>query len=205
MTTPCRLHGSPKTQGTNTVPSLHRLQNLDLMDDIPLTYCKETSTNSPTLTTPIIEHNKIMTPRRQTSYHQLHGLNNDLSSMSGGSTSYHQNKSYASTSNGINSVAGNTFCCDAMVGTSSDNVIASNSGIRSHQYSAAQQQQPQPHQQSTSHSHRIPTQQHHSHHNNQAKSDDRCGLRHRWQACPEFHKGEQKKKTKIKIFYDEQT
>lgn len=193
MTTPCRLHGSPKTQGTNTVSSIHRLQNLDLMDDIPLTYCKETSTNSPTLTTPIIEHNKIMTPRRQTNYHQLHGLNNDLSSTSGGSTSYHQNKSYASTSNGINIVGGSTFSCDAMVGTSSDNVIASNSGIRSHHHSnqhhTSAQQPHQQHQQSTSHSHRIPTQQHHSHHN-QAKSDDRCGLRHRWQACPELHKGE---------------
>lgn len=119
----CRLHGSPhKTQATNTVPPLQRLHSLDLMDDVPLTHCKETSTNSPTLTTPIVEHNKIMTPRRQTNHHQLHGhANNDLSSHR---TTNHKSKFYGGmgssgcgTSSSINSVCGNTFTCDAMVGT----------------------------------------------------------------------------------------
>lgn len=91
------------------------------MDDVPLTHCKETSTNSPTLTTPIVEHNKIMTPRRQTNHHQLHGHSNDLSSHR---IANHRNKFYGGmsssgcgTSSSINSVCGNTFTCDAMVGT----------------------------------------------------------------------------------------
>lgn len=101
------------------------------MDDVPLTHCKETSTNSPTLTTPIVEHHKTMTPRRQTNHHhhhhhQLHGHNNDLSSApaSNRATTNYKNKFYGGmsssgcgTSSSINSVCGNTFTCDAMVGT----------------------------------------------------------------------------------------
>lgn len=186
----CRLHGSPKNQATNTMSPLHRLQSLDLMDDIPLTYCKETNTNSPILTTPIIEHNKIMTPRRQANHHQLHALNDDLSS---NTTTNHKNKSYGGggsgagagaagctasacdSINGANFVGSSTYNCDGVFGTTSS---SSNSANAHHHHQK----------QSSSASH-----SHHTLHRSfsqqeQPKLDDRCGLRHRWQACPELHK-----------------
>lgn len=167
----CKLHGSPKNQATNTISPVHRLQTLDLMDDIPLTFCKETNTNSPVLTTPIIEHNKIMTPRRQVN-HQLHALNDDLSSST---TTNHKNKSYGGNSsvcgsmNGINTVGGNTYNCDGIFGTSSNTAVH-------HQ------------KQSTSKSQSHYKSLHHTYNQQEQTKDDRCGLRHRWQACPELHK-----------------
>lgn len=197
---PCKLHGSPKTTATNTMSPLHRLQNLDLMDDIPLTYSKEAQTNSPVLTTPIIEHNKMMTPRRQANHHhQLHAQNSDLSSTS--AMANQKNKSFNSgeSSSGINVVSGSMYNCDGtLIGNSSFSAIASSSGAgassssanqsnQHHHYSHQQQQQ---HQQQPSQSSR---QSHHSHHQHNLyssnnKLDDGCGLRHRWHACPELHK-----------------
>lgn len=183
MNVSCKLHGSPKNQATNTMSPLHRLQTLDLMDDIPLTYCKETSTNSPILTTPIIEHNKIMTPRRQANHHQLHGLNDDLSS---NTTMTHKNKSYGgggsssgvgcNTShcgsiNGINIVGSSTYNCDGLLGASS---TSSN-----HQKQSTS---------TSSHSHPKFLHRSFSQQEQPPKIDERCGLRHRWQACPELHK-----------------
>lgn len=180
MNVTCKLHGSPKNQATSTMSPLHRLQTLDLMDDIPLTYCKETSTNSPILTTPIIEHNKIMTPRRQANHHQLHALNDDLSS---NTTTNHKNKSYGaggSTTSAFESingggnfnVASSAYNCDGMFGTSSSH----SAGTAHHQKQSS----------SASHSHHT---MHRSYsQQEQPKLDDRCGPRHRWQACPELHK-----------------
>lgn len=179
MNVSCKLHGSPKNQSTNTISPVHRLHSLDLMDDIPLTFCKETNTNSPILTTPIIEHNKVMTPRRQVN-HQLHTLNDDLSSNT--MTTNHKNKSYGSSGsgacgnsnicgsvNGIN-VLGNTAYSDGMHGTSSNSAVH-------HQ------------KQSTSASHSHYKSLHRSFSQQEPMKDDRCaGLRHRWQACPELHK-----------------
>lgn len=183
MNVSCKLHGSPKNQATNTMSPLHRLQTLDLMDDIPLTYCKETSTNSPILTTPIIEHNKIMTPRRQANHHQFHALNDDLSSST---TTNHKNKSYGGggcggggstshcgSSNGINIVGGSTYNCDGMLGASSTSTGAH------HQKQSTS---------ASSHSHPKSLHRSFSQQEQQPKLDDRCGLRHRWQACPELHK-----------------
>lgn len=167
----CKLHGSPKNQATSTISPVHRLQTLDLMDDIPLTYCKETNTNSPVLTTPIIEHNKIMTPRRQVN-HQLHALNDDLSSST---TTNHKNKTYGGNSsvcgsmNGINTIGSNTYNCDGILGTSSNTAVH-------HQ------------KQSTSKSQSHYKSLHHTYNQQEPTKDDRCGLRHRWQACPELHK-----------------
>lgn len=177
MNVSCKLHGSPKNQATNTMSPLHRLQTLDLMDDIPLTYCKETSTNSPILTTPIIEHNKIMTPRRQVNHHQLHGLNDDLSS---NTTTTHKNKSYGvggntshcSSINGINLVGSSTYNCDGMLGASS----TSSTAVHHQKQSTSSHPHPK-------FLHRSFSQQEQQH-----KIEDRCGLRHRWQACPELHK-----------------
>lgn len=174
MNVTCKLHGSPKNQATSTMSPLHRLQTLDLMDDIPLTYCKETSTNSPILTTPIIEHNKIMTPRRQANHHQLHAPNDDLSS---NTTTNHKNKSYGGNTSGesisgANFVGSSTYNCDGMFGTSS----SSNGASAHHQKQSS----------SASHSHHT---MHRSYsQQEQPKLDDRCGPRHRWQACPELHK-----------------
>lgn len=175
---------------------LHRLQSLDLMDDMPLTYCKEAHTNSPVLTTPIIEHNKIMTPRRQANHHQLHAMNSDLSSTS--ATMNQKNKSFSGnaggsgSTSGINIVGGSSMlnCDGGMIGSSSFNAIASSSGAIPSSSSTSQPNQHHhySHQQQ-SHSHR---QSHHSHHQrnsyNSNKLDDGCGLRHRWHACPELHK-----------------
>lgn len=179
MNVSCKLHGSPKTQATNTISPVHRLHSLDLMDDIPLTFCKETNTNSPILTTPIIEHNKIMTPRRQVN-HQLHTLNDDLSSNT--MTTNHKNKSYGNSGgcagnssvcgsvNGINVLGNTAYNSDGMHGTSSN--------------SAVHQQK-----QSTSASHSHYKSLHRSFSQQEQIKDDRCsGLRHRWQACPELHK-----------------
>lgn len=186
MNVSCKLHGSPKTQATNTISPVHRLHSLDLMDDIPLTFCKETNTNSPILTTPIIEHNKVMTPRRQVN-HQLHALNDDLSSNttnhknksygggggggSGGGCGFGGNSSVCGSVNGIN-VLGNSaaYNPDGMLGTSS------NSTTVHHQN------------QSTSASHSQYKSLHRSFSQQEPTKDDRCGLRHRWQACPELHK-----------------
>lgn len=208
MNPSCKLHGSPKNQATNTTtsPLHHRLQTLDLMDDIPLTYCKETSTNSPILTTPIIEQNKIMTPRRQANHHQLHGINDDLSSSiaatastaavaeavsSTGVTASTTNKnkpygggsmSHCGSINGINIVSGSTYNCDA-----------SGSTGHHHHHPHHQKQSTSAATSSHSHSHSKSTlhrsfsQQEHAN----PKLDDRNeigGLRHRWQACPELHK-----------------
>lgn len=187
----CKLHGSPKNQATNTTISpVHRLQTLDLMDDIPLTYCKETNTNSPILTTPIIEHNKIITPRRQVN-HQLHSLNDDLSSST---TTNHKNKSYGSNSsmcgsmNGINIVGASGYNCDGTFGTSS-----SNSAIQHQKQSTSKSQLHYKSLHQSYHQQQQPSQQQHNHHHQQQQQqeqskDDRCGLRHRWQACPELHK-----------------
>lgn len=204
MNPSCKLHGSPKNQATNTTtsPLHHRLQPLDLMDDIPLTYCKETSTNSPILTTPIIEHNKIMTPRRQANHHQLHGINDDLSSSIAAATATaaaasstgvasasttNKNKSpygggggsmsHCGSMNGINIVSGSTYNCDA----------SGSSAIGHHHQKQSTSAATSSH--SHSHSHSKPTLHRSFSQQEQApKLDDRCGLRHRWQACPELHK-----------------
>lgn len=198
MNPSCRLHGSPKNQATNTSasPLHHRLQSLDLMDDIPLTFCKETSTNSPILTTPIIEHNKIITPRRQ-----LHGVNDDLSSSmaataaattasSTGITTT-KNKLYGSgggggsmshcgSINGINIVSSSTYNCDAS---------GSSATGHHHQKQSTSTAVPSSSSHSHFHSHSKPMLHRSFSHQDQApKMDDRCGLRNRWQACPELHK-----------------
>lgn len=164
MNVSCKLHGSPKNQATNTISAVHRLHTLDLMDDIPLTYCKETSTNSPILTTPIIEHDKILTPRRQVN-HQFNALNDNLSN----ENSNQKTKSYGGHASGSINGINTAYNADGVFGTSS------NSGAHHQKQSS-----------STSHSnfkslHRSFSQQ------DQIK-DERCGLRHRWQACPELHK-----------------
>lgn len=178
MNATCKLHGSPKT-ASGAVSPLHRLQNLDLMDDIPLTYSKENHTNSPALTTPIIEHNKIMTPRRQPNHHQLHALSNDLSINS----TNHKNKPLCGTisgSSGINIVSSGSIGCDG-VGSSSGAATTTGGATSQHHYNHHHHQQS--HRQSHHSSHHP---QHSSSHNN--KLDDGCLLRHRWQACPELHK-----------------
>lgn len=196
----CRLHGSPKNQATNTSasPLHHRLQPLDLMDDIPLTFCKETSTNSPILTTPIIEHNKIITPRRQVNHHQLHGLNDDLSSSiaaataaaaaapsTGATTNKHKSygggsMSHCGSTNGINIVSGSAYNCDAS---------GSSAGHHHQKQSTSATAVASSSSHSHLHSHSKPTLHRSFSQQDQApKLDDRCGLRHRWQACPELHK-----------------
>ncbi|XP_031627542.1 acetylcholine receptor subunit alpha-like isoform X2 [Contarinia nasturtii] len=155
MNVSCKLHGgSPKNQATNTISPVHRLHTLDLMDDIPLTYCKETSTNSPILTTPIMEHDKILTPRRQVN-HQFNALNDNLSS---NANSNQKSKSYGGNTSGSINGINTAYNTDGVFGTSSS---ASHSNFKSIHRSFSQQEQ---------------------------TNDDRCGLRHRWQACPELHK-----------------
>lgn len=69
----CRLHGSPKS--SLTVSPLHRVQNIDIMDDIPLPFpTKENHTNSPASITPM-DH--MITPSRR---QQIPPLNNDIGS-----------------------------------------------------------------------------------------------------------------------------
>lgn len=176
MSASCKLHGSPKHQSTNTISPIHRLQTIDLMDNIPLTYCKESNTNAPILTTPIIDHNKVvMTPRRQHNHQLHHAPNNDLSSKP---NTHHTNKSYDGntstfgSNNGIN-IVGNTKynSSDGMIGTSS------NSGAHQQNQST-----------SASHSHLQYNCLHRSISQQEPIKDNQCGLHHRWQACPELHK-----------------
>lgn len=184
MNATCKLHGSPKNKSTAISP-LHRLQNLDLMDDVPLTYSKENQTNASSLTTPIIEHNKIMTPRRQANHHQLYAVSNDLST----NTTNHKNKSLCGTisgSGGINVVSASTVC-DGGGGVgggscSSGAGIAFGTTTATAASTAATSQQ---HYDQQQHHHR---QSHHQHSSHSNKLDDGCGLRHRWQVCPELHK-----------------
>lgn len=70
----CRLHGSPKSSAT--VSPLHRVQNLDLMDDIPLPFPKDNHTNSPVSITPVLDF-QSMTPSRRQHHHQI---NSELAS-----------------------------------------------------------------------------------------------------------------------------
>lgn len=190
MNVSCKLHGSPKTQATNTISPVHRLHSLDLMDDIPLTFCKETSTNSPILTTPIIEHNKVMTPRRQVN-HQLHALNDDLSS----NTTNHKNKSYGS--GGGSGCGGGGNAAAAGIGGgggNSNSVCGSVNGIN---VLGGTAYNPMDGTSSNSHHQKQSTSASHSHYKSLHRSfsqqeptkDDRsAGLRHRWQDCPELHK-----------------
>nr|QEM43364.1 nicotinic acetylcholine receptor alpha 3 subunit [Bradysia odoriphaga] len=56
----CRLHGSPKSSITSP---LHRVQNIDIMDDIPLPFpTKENHTNSPAS---IVAPDHMITPSRR--------------------------------------------------------------------------------------------------------------------------------------------
>lgn len=124
-----------------------------------------------------------MTPRRQANHHQFHALNDDLSSST---TTNHKNKSYGGggcggggstshcgSSNGINIVGGSTYNCDGMLGASSTSTGAH------HQKQSTS---------ASSHSHPKSLHRSFSQQEQQPKLDDRCGLRHRWQACPELHK-----------------
>lgn len=150
-----------------------------------------------------------MTPRRQANHHQLHGMNDDLSSSiaataaaaaeaatstgAGAASTTNKNKPYGGGSmshcgsiNGINIVSGSTYNCDA----------SGSSGHHHHHHyhhqkqstsataaSAAAGTSSHSHSHSKSTLHRSFSQQEHA-----PKLDDRCGLRHRWQACPELHK-----------------
>lgn len=170
----CRLHGSPKTTSDEPISPLHRLQNLDLMDDIPLTYSKENHSTSPILTTPIIEHNKIMTPRRQQNHHHLlHTLNNDLSSTN---TSNHKNKSFDDIENSnINIVGGNSIGFNGCNrGPAIMTAKASSSACQTNIHHFNQHK----------HSYHYSHQQRIGNKNNESG----CLLRHRWQGCPELHK-----------------
>lgn len=175
----CRLHGSPKTTLGAPISPLHRLQNHDLMDDMPLTYSKENHTTSPTFTTPIVEHNKMMTPRRHPNHpHQIHTLSNDLSNASN-----HKDKLFGGTeSSSINIAGGNSIGFNG--GSSSGpktvtaNASSSTCQTNSHHFS-----------QHNKHSHHS---FHHERHPSQSqckKIDDAgCLLQQRWQGCPELHK-----------------
>lgn len=69
----CRLHGSPKS--SIAVSPLHRVQNIDIMDDIPLPFpTKENHTNSPASITPM-DH--MITPSRR---QPIPPSNNDIGS-----------------------------------------------------------------------------------------------------------------------------
>lgn len=164
----CRLHGSPKTTSGSKISPLHRLQNLDLMDDIPLTFSKENHTTSPTMTTPIIENSKILTPRR---HHELHTLSNDLSSTN---TSNHKNKSFGGIESSINIVGDNSSGFGGESAIAAANASSSACQINSNHFG---------HHNKHFHNQRYPSQSHSN------KSDDSAFLlRHRWQGCPELHK-----------------
>lgn len=175
LNTPCRLHGSPKTATTNVISPLHRLQSLDIMDNVPLTYSRE---NQSTTTTPVVEHTRLMTPKRLQSHHQLHSMTNDLATI----TSTHVK------SKGISGSVSSSF--DGLsAGTTSSNV----NGVYVGDNSASQHQFSSHSKQSTSHhsSHQRTAQQQHSqqqHCTGTQSHRDGCMLRHRWQICPELHK-----------------
>lgn len=75
----CRLHGSPKSSSATMSP-LHRVQNLDLMDDIPLPlpFPKDNHTNSPVSITPIMDYQTMTPSRRQ--LHHTQSQHSDLAS-----------------------------------------------------------------------------------------------------------------------------
>lgn len=60
----CKLHGNSKPSSTTVSPHHHRVQNIDLMDDIPLPFPTENHNNTsptPNSSTPIFEHKKAST------------------------------------------------------------------------------------------------------------------------------------------------
>lgn len=77
----CRLHGNSKPSSTTVSPH-HRVQNIDLMDDIPLPFQTSNSTennhqNSPIIsksTTPIFDGTGTLTPRRLNSSCQYNNI-----------------------------------------------------------------------------------------------------------------------------------
>lgn len=178
----CRLHGSPKaTTLAGPISPLHRLQNLDLMDDIPLTYSKENRTTSPTLIAPIIEHNKLLTPRRLPDHqHQIHTLSNDLSSTN---TSNYKNKPFNGIdSNSINIVGGNSIGLNNS-NSGPETVAATNASSSAYQTNTHQFSQHNKQSQYFPHRQRHSSQMHGS-----KSADGNCLLRQRWQGCPELHK-----------------
>lgn len=180
MNATCKLHGSPKTTLGGPISPRHRLQNIDIMDDMPLTYSKENHTTSPTLTTPIIEHNKILTPIRHPNHlHQLHTLSNGLSSAI---TSNHKNKSFGDIENSSINIAGDNSI--GLNGTSGGPVtLAANASISACQTNTLHYSQHSKHSQHYSHHQRHSTQSH-----NSKIGEGGSILRQRWQGCPELHK-----------------
>lgn len=186
----CRLHGSPKTVSASigALSPLHRLQSLDLMDDVPLTYSKENHITAPILTTPVVEPNRIMTPKRLQSHQQLHSMTNDLATIT---TSHGKGKgmpySASSSFDGIGSCSSGLTTATSM---NTNGVKASAQNHHQHFYNnhgnseAATSSNTVKHH----HHHNKSHNNHRTHSPHKNRTNDGCMLRHRWQACPELHK-----------------
>lgn len=197
----CKLHGSPKTTSRSTSPHHHRVQNINLMDDMPLPFPSSSTTiqqqqqqsmssnlidthhshhqHQQTTTNSIIDH--PLTPAKK--------LTTSSSQTNGGSTSHthyhhylHRQQSGASSS--CHSPAPlhphqhhqSTTTSD-LLGSCSNNVInsmtASTTGASSICGTGICSE--------SSTSKHQPTQQ-------QVAPKCSSGVRHRWHACPELHK-----------------
>lgn len=163
----CRLHGSPKSSSA-TVSPLHRVQNLDLMDDIRLPFPKENHNNSPVSMTP----SSVMDHHHHHHHHQQHHASMTPSRSFRQQPSLHQNNSdLASSTNKIKS-SGN--CCGGPGGGPIVTAGSAGNGVAASSSSSACCAGA-----SSSSSH----QQH------QAKPDATSQqLKYRWHGCPELHK-----------------
>lgn len=192
----CRLHGCSPKSSSATVSPLHRVQNLDLMDDIRLPFPKENHTNSPVSITPTIlmeqhqiHHQQLQLQAQQALLQQQHQQQHhhhhhhqqqqqQQSSMTPSrsfrqQTSLHQNNSDLASSNKTKS-SGN--CCSGPGGSrittdSTTNSATAGGGASTSNCCGGADGASSSNQQ-----------------HGASKADTSPQLKYRWHGCPELHK-----------------